>query len=121
MDVLLNLLRGIQPIALEVAVVVVGLVLFFCESFWPQADKKSLCTGAISALLLVFVLSLFAQGTPSSFDRFYSANELSMFFKRFALLATVLMLVVAYEFQPILERYLPSAKPGAGRDTLWRA
>lgn len=114
MDVLLNLLRGIQPIALEVAVIVVGLVLFLFESFWPQADKKSLCTGAISALLLVFLLSLFAQGTPGTLSQFYSIDPLAMFFKRFALLATVLMLVISYEFQPILERYLPSAKPGAG-------
>lgn len=107
-----------QPIALEVAVAVVGLVLFIFESFWPEADKKSFCTGAISALGLVLLLSLIAKtgdaGASKGLALFYEADSLAMFFKRFALVTTIVILWMSYEYRQILSKYLPAGRPGAG-------
>ncbi len=108
----------LQPIFLEVAVLVLGLLLVLFESFSKDKDKRVIAWSAISGLGLVFVASFFtASGqapelTLTGFWSFYTDDALAMFFKRFALLATILVSIMSLEYATTLVQ-----KTSAGKGT----
>ncbi len=109
----------IPPITLEIIVLVLGLFLLLAESFSKSESKSILAKSAIFVLLWVFGFSFFTTGNPDpiplkGFWSFYSADAIAMFFKRIALLTTVVVLVMSLEYRGVLSRFIPSARPGAG-------
>ena len=84
----------ISPIFLEIAVVAIGIFLLLFETFAPDKEKSFLAWLGVAGLGLVLVLSFF---TPAAADlpgtaaywHFYKADTLAMFFKRFALVTTI--------------------------------
>ncbi|MHA3771146.1 NADH-quinone oxidoreductase subunit N [Verrucomicrobiota bacterium sgz303538] len=109
----------IPPILLEIIVLVLGLFLLLAESFSKSEHKSGLAKTAIFVLLWVFGFSFFTTGNPtdmptSGFWSFYTADAIAMFFKRIALLTTVVVLVMSLEYRTVLARFIPSARPGAG-------
>lgn len=106
----------IPPFALEICVVSLGIFLLMAESFSFKTSKVTLAHGAIFGLLCVFVLSFWtdlpADGLQGS--GFYVVDSLAMFFKRFALLATILTLILAIDYLPIVQRLVPGERPEAG-------
>ncbi len=105
-----------NPIYLEASVVVFGLVLLMAEAFLPRVDKRTFGWLGVAGLLLVLVLSFFvtAPTEAAPWQRFYAFDSAAMFYKRFALVTTILVLVMAVEYVPTLQKYLASATPGAG-------
>ena len=106
----------IQPIALEIIVVCLGIFLLMVEAFSSKASKTPLAHLAILGLSIVFVLSFFVQpiGCALQESGFYVLDPLGFFFKRFALVATILTLVLALDYLPIIQRLVPGERPGAG-------
>lgn len=107
-----------NPLYLEVFVVTLGIVLLMAESFVASTDKRYLAYAGIVGLAAVFVASFFARPDlidPSApYAGFYSADAMAMFFKRFMLLAAILVLVMAIDYAPVVERLVPAAVKGAG-------
>ncbi len=103
----------IPPICLEISVVCLGIFLLMADAFFVKADKRSLAYGAIVGLAAVFVLTFFLQQQPVT-QGFYVLDPLALFFKRFALLATILTIILAIDFAPVVQRLIPSASPQAG-------
>ena len=101
----------IPPFELELFVVCLGLFLLMADSFFVKADKSALAYGAMIGLGCVLVLSFFTLPASSGF---YEADVLGMFFKRFALLATILTLILAVDYAPVIERLIPGSAPQAG-------
>lgn len=100
-------LPPIQPIALEFAVLILGLFMLLLEAFINEKDKRVFAWSGVSGLAIVLVMSFFAEarsaGAADDFaGGFYQADFLAMFFKRFALLTTILVLVMAIEFRAVL-------------------
>jgi len=106
----------IPPIALELCVVCLGIFLLMSEAFSFRTNKITLAHGAIFGLLCVFVLTFFIQPNPPGMQDsgFYVVDGLSLFFKRFALLATILTLILAIDYIPIVQRLVPGERPEAG-------
>ena len=104
----------ISALALEICVVCVGILLLMADAFYVHADKRPLAYGAIFGLLAVFAMTFFVQPVPADYTGFYTNDSLGLFFKRFALLSTILTLVLSIEYAPVVERFIHGSKPGAG-------
>ncbi len=109
----------LSPITLEIVVLVLGLFLVLAESFSKNPDKSWLARIAIYILGIVFFWSFFTTGNPPGvptpgFGNFYSADPIALFFKRIALLTTIIVLVMAIEYRPILRKYIPGSVGDSG-------
>ncbi|HEV3410270.1 MAG TPA: NADH-quinone oxidoreductase subunit N [Chthoniobacterales bacterium] len=103
---------------LEIAVVVLGFVILMVEAFASRLNRRSLAITAIIGLGAVFVASFFLSPPPqmatSGFWSFYSADGLAIFFKRFALVTTVLVLIMMIDYAPVVTRSIHGATAQAG-------
>lgn len=88
--------------SLEIAVVTLGLVLLLADLWTPVQHKRKL--GYIAAgVLTLFLIGTFTSHCSCSlrgtgFGGMFVQDELSVFFKRFFLLAAILVLLIAVEF-----------------------
>src|SRR5438046_8794698 len=106
------MMRIIAP-ELEIAVLVLGMVILMVEAFMTKIDKRILAFAAIAGLAMVFLASFFVAPFPSQnqatgFWSFYSADRLSIFFKQFALVTTISVLIMMIEYAPVVR----SSSPG---------
>lgn len=104
---------------LEIAVLVLGMAILLVEAFATKIDRRVLAFVAIAGLALVLVASFFVATSASSnqatgFWSFYTADRLSIFFKRFALLTTIVVLIMMIDYAPVVRRSFPGGTPQAG-------
>ena len=105
------------PITLDLAVLALGLVLLLLEAFDDTKKKSFLGWISVLGIAAIFGFSFLAApqtDVGSQLAPFYSGDALALFFKRFALGTTLLVLIMALEFRPVLSRYLPAASKNAG-------
>ena len=104
--------------ALEIAVLLWGLALLLVDAFAGQKDRRGFAIAAIAGLFVVLVASFFLKPAPAATTTglwsFYAADPLAIFFKRFALVTTILVLVMAIDFAPAIRIGVPGAHPHAG-------
>ena len=109
---------NLNPIVLDLAVLALGLVLLLLEAFDEEKEKSFFGWLSIAGIAIVFVLSFFVSQQifvgSSQLAQFYQADALAIFYKRLALGTTLLVLIMALEFRPILSRYLPATSKNAG-------
>jgi NADH-quinone oxidoreductase subunit N len=105
-----------SPITLEVIVLSLGFFLLFAEAFSKSEDKGWMAKLAIYVLGVVFCWTFFTSGNAGvDLEKsFYSADATALFFKRIALVTTMVVLVMSLEFKGVLAKYLPQGRPGAG-------
>jgi NADH-quinone oxidoreductase subunit N len=104
---------------LEIAVLVLGLVILMIEAFATKIDKRILAFAAIFGLAVVLLASFFVAPFPSpnqatGFWSFYTADRLSIFFKQFALLTTVFVLIMMIDYGPVVRSSFPGTQDGLG-------
>src|SRR5947207_10475647 len=104
---------------LEIAVLVLGMVILMFEAFATKIDKRVLAYAAIAGLALVFIATFFVAPTPppnqaTGFWNFYTADRLSIFFKQFALLTTILVLIMMIDYAPVVRSSFPGSHDGLG-------
>ena len=104
---------------LEIAVLVLGMVILMVEAFASKIDKRILAFIAITGLAIVFVASFFvapfsSPNQTAGFWSFYTADQLSIFFKQFTLLTTILVLIMMIDYAPVVRRSFPGAQDGVG-------
>ncbi len=92
---------------LEIAVLVLGMLVLLFEAFFERIDKRTLAFAAIGALSAVLIGTWFLEPGPAlesatGFWSFYTADPLSIFFKRFALLTTIVVLIMMIDYAPVL-------------------
>ncbi|HAF03004.1 MAG TPA: hypothetical protein DCG89_04300, partial [Spartobacteria bacterium] len=92
---------------LEIAVLVLGMVILLFEAFVERIDKRTLAFAAIGALTAVLIGTWFLEPGPAlesatGFWSFYTADPLSIFFKRFALLTTIVVLIMMIDYAPVV-------------------
>ncbi len=104
--------------ALEIVVLVWGLVLLLTEAFLDKVDKRVYAIAGIVGLAAVLLGSFFLVPPPpvatTGFWSFYSADPLAIFFKRFALVTTIFVLIMAIDYAPTIRMGVPGANPHAG-------
>jgi NADH-quinone oxidoreductase subunit N len=105
---------------LEIAVVVLGIGLLLLETFSEKIEKEAIAYAAIIGLIVVFIASFFVSpaplDSPSALWNFYAADSLAIFFKRFALVTTILVLVMMIDYAPTVRTsvYGVTAQSGLG-------
>jgi NADH-quinone oxidoreductase subunit N len=106
----------LAPITLEIAVLLLAIFLLCAECFVREENKRWMATTAIFVLAIVFAWSFFTTGNAAidPGTSFYSADATALFFKRIALLTTIVVLVMSIEYRQVLVKYIPAATPGAG-------
>src|SRR6266566_4752571 len=103
---------------LEVAVIILGTIILLVESFASQLDRRFLGYAALFGLAVIFIATFFVAPQSStasaSLWTFYSADALSLFFKRIALATTAGVLVMMLDFAPSVSIGVQGATPQAG-------
>ncbi len=105
---------------LEAAVVILGLVLMVMEAFVEKADKSLIAKMGIVGLLVVLVSLFFVSGPAEGDDApiwsFYAVDPMALFYKGFALVTTILVLIMSLDYRSVLQHYMGAdqEKPGAG-------
>jgi NADH-quinone oxidoreductase subunit N len=94
---------------LEIAVLVLGMLILMIEAFAGKIDKRVLAYAAITGLAIVLIASFFVVPTASpthatGFWAFYTADRLAIFFKQFALVTTILVLIMMIDYAPALRK-----------------
>jgi len=87
---------------LEIAVIGLGLGLLLLDLWTPVEQKRQLGYAAAAALGFVLLFSFSSLvdpgATATAFNGMYVQDALALFFKRFFLLAAIIVLVMAVEF-----------------------
>lgn len=99
-------MTGIPPTHLEIDVLVLGILILLFETFAPKIDKKVFAYVGIAGLTLVLIASFFVSTNPAEQTgplwNFYIADGLSIFFKRFELITTIVVLAMMIDYAPAL-------------------
>src|SRR6059058_3915483 len=98
---------AIRAAYLEIAVLVLGMAILILETFAAKIDKKTFAYAGIVGLAAVLVASFFLLPESSipqtnGFWNFYTADPLSIFFKQFTLVTTIVVLVMMIDYTPVL-------------------
>lgn len=103
---------------LEIAVIAIGLFLLVAESFMKGgSNRRPLAWLAAAGLGAVLLASFFAEqpkGADGIFWSYYSADALSLFYKKIALLTTIIVLVMSVDYAAVLRKYTTGSKGGPG-------
>ncbi len=105
--------------SLEIAVLVLGVLVLLFETFANQIDKRTFAYTAMLGLATVFVATFFVPSPPteladSGFWSFYTDDALAIFFKRFSLVTTILVLAMMVDYAPAVRDSIHGASPQAG-------
>lgn len=95
-----------SAIILEIAVLVLGLGVLLIDLWTAPERKRFLGYGAAAGLLLILVFSFThfsAENTRTAFGGLYVIDGLALFFKRFFLLAAIIVTLMAVEFSDRIE------------------
>jgi NADH-quinone oxidoreductase subunit N len=108
-----------SPVYLEITVMALGIFMVLYEAFATEKEKSFLPWIGIGGLGFIFLLSLFAvQDVPgqhvTSISTFYKADAYALFFKRFALLTTIIVLIMSVEYKETLRKFIYGATPESG-------
>jgi NADH-quinone oxidoreductase subunit N len=104
---------------LEIAVLVLGMVILMFEAFAAKIDKRILAFAAIAGLVVILVATFFVTPVPAPYQatgfwNFYTADRLSIFFKQFALLTTILVLIMMIDYAPVVRSSFSGGRDGLG-------
>src|SRR3989440_919623 len=104
---------------LEIAVLVLGITILLVETFVAKIGKKNFAYAGIAGLTVVLLASFFVSPESSiqqasGFWNFYTADGLSIFFKRFTLVTTIIVLVMMVDYAPTLRKADESTSANLG-------
>lgn len=93
-------MKDLAVIGLELAVVLTGLGVLLADLWLPAARRPGLGRLTAGALGLILLASFWVEAEPArvAFDGMYRLDALALFFKRFFLVAALLVTAVAREF-----------------------
>jgi NADH-quinone oxidoreductase subunit N len=108
----------IRAPTLEIAVLILGIGLLLLEAFAEKIEKQALAFAGIIGLTVVLLASFFLAPTPldppTALWTFYTADPLAIFFKRFALVTTILVLIMMLDYAPIIPQFIHGATHQSG-------
>ena len=110
---------------LEALTITLGLILLLAEAFVPSKGKAWLGLVSSAGLLVILCLAALAIGPDAKPDAawakwplwdFYQFDPLARFYKVFALVTTILVLLLSIDYRSILARFTdhPESENGTG-------
>src|SRR3981081_1534467 len=109
----------IAPPNLEIAVLVLGMMLLILEAVSANIDKRVFVFAGILGLITVLIGTFYLAPVPpidqpTGFWSFYTADPLSIFFKRFALVTTILIIIMMIDYAPSVRGAIAGCTQQAG-------
>jgi NADH-quinone oxidoreductase subunit N len=102
---------------LEIIVVALGILILMVDAFVKLEDKRPLAWLGMLGLVVVFGLLFLVKppaSTESAFWLFYAPDDqFALYFKGIAVLATLIVLIMAYDFAPVVVDQTAEPEPGA--------
>src|SRR6266403_154448 len=104
---------------LEIAVLVLGITILLLETFAAKIARKHFAYAGVVGLTAVLLASFFLAPEPSTpqvsgFWNFYTADPLAIFFKRFMLVTTIIVLAMMVDYAPALRKADESTSANLG-------
>jgi NADH-quinone oxidoreductase subunit N len=104
---------------LEIAVLVLSIIILLFETFAARIDKKIFAYAGMLGLAVVLIASFFlspelSANEATGFWNFYTADGLSIFFKRFSLVTTIVVLAMMVDYAPALRKADESTSANLG-------
>lgn len=104
---------------LEIDVLVLGMIILMLEAFASKTDKRVFAFAGIIGLTAGIHRHIFLAPAPESvnatgFWSFYTADPLSIFFKRFSLLTTIFVLIMMIDYAPVVRDSFPGSATQTG-------
>lgn len=108
---------------LEALTVTLGIVLLMAEAFCSCKSKAWVGVSAVAGLVIILALTFIAIGPEAKPDapwatwplwNFYHFDGLAKFYKIFALITTIFVLLLAIDYRKILSRFTESPDSEAG-------
>ena len=93
---------------LEATVVILGLILLLIEAFGKSVSRELVRRVSIGGLAFTLVPLYFAVTPPADnteLARFYIYDNWAVFFKILAIVATILVLLMAYDYRKVLNQF----------------
>ncbi len=96
---------------IEFLVVALGVILLLWEAFAAPKNKANLAligAGGLTVALILLIMNASCgcgMDVPAWMSRFYTTSGYAIFFKGFALVSTIIVLLMSYDFRSILNRY----------------
>lgn len=106
---------------LEALTVLLGIILLMLEAFGPVHSKKIIGISAAAGLTFILIFNFYAVGPDSArpwgeLEHFYRFDPLARFYKGFALVCTILVVLMSLDFRSVLARFTdhPGSESGTG-------
>lgn len=108
---------------LEALTITLGLILLMAEAFVPLKGKAWVGLSAAAGLLIILAITPFAIGpdgaegcwTQWKLWNFYQFDSMALFYKVFALVTTLFVVLLAVDYRKILSRF--TEEPGSENNT----
>lgn len=98
-----------SPFCIEIGLVVLSVLLFTVDAIWPALNRKVIPWAATGGVALALVLLLCGPGAaaamPAWLEPSYGVDGLALFYKAFALLTTLVVLIIAMEADPVVANF----------------
>lgn len=102
--------------AVEIFLVLLGVGLLCLEALLPSVTRRSIAALSLGGTALALVLFAFADTSaaalPAFIQPFHQLDNLALFYKGFALVATLAVLWLTVENRGYLERHCPEGRHG---------
>ncbi|MBV9642773.1 MAG: NADH-quinone oxidoreductase subunit N [Verrucomicrobia bacterium] len=103
----------IPPVLLELFVLAIGVVMLVLESFAEKRDRKIFAIFGILGLVVVFVFLQASAPGPSGMVS-YVIDWPAIFFKKVAVVTTIVVLIMSIDYSDTITRFLPGGSPQSG-------
>src|SRR6476659_10106343 len=101
------------PIFFELFVLALGMLILILESFSAKEDRKVFAVLGIVGLAIVFVFLQASVPGPSGMYS-YVVDSAAIFFKKVAVVTTIVVLIMSIDYAETIKRYLPGGSPQSG-------
>src|SRR3979490_3290506 len=105
----------LPPFLIELLVLALGLLMLVLESFAEKSDRKRFAWIGIVGLAIMFLIVQSIAPGASGMNS-YVIDSSALFFKKFVLLTTMVVLIMSIDYADIIKKYVPgsSAESGLG-------
>ncbi|HYZ75029.1 MAG TPA: hypothetical protein VE641_18265, partial [Chthoniobacterales bacterium] len=94
-----------SPILLELIVLTLGLGLLLAESFADRLNRNTIAIIGIIGLACVFLLLQFGGFSVSEVAG-YTQDKAALFFKKFALITTIIVLIMSIDYSDTVRKFV---------------
>src|SRR5258708_5432843 len=102
-----------SPIFLELIVLGLGLGMLLIESFAERLNRNTIAIIGIIGLACVFLLLQFGSFSSTAVTG-YTQDKAALFFKKFALVTTIIVLIMSIDYSDTIRKFVRGISPQAG-------